>query len=334
MMGAVNTARSLPEHRCRPIRYSFRMDIRARLRDPATEFGFVMSKRLGDSLVSMVIAENLRRAGRSVTIYGDMLHPLESRFPAHRIESVPRGAEAVARWKRHDVLLHFRPADVREEAGEIAERVLVLDDLPEHRGPLLGMVELHRQVSKTLFGVPAPTCDAGFEPLTIRPGAEASRIMIHPTASDPSRQWIPDRFIAVADELRRRGWTPEFTTLPEERSATPWIEAAGFPRFASRDLSELTVRLEGSAGFFGSDSGVAHLASCVGLPFLTLYVRRKVSIRWRPGWSRGEALRPGWPLVFKPLKERFWARAISVGQVLAAADRVFGKAPGVAPPSS
>ena len=74
--------------------------------------------------------------------------------------------------------------------------------------------------------------------------------------------------------------------------------------------------MDWAAAFFGSDSGVAHLASCVGLPFVTLYVRRKVAIRWKPGWSRGEAVRPVWPLVLKPLKERFWASAIPVGTVM------------------
>lgn len=277
----------------------------------------------------MVIAENLRRAGRSVTIYGDILRPLAARFPAHDLRPIPHGPEAVPIWSRHDVLLHFRPADVRPEAREIPDRVLVLDDLPEHRGPLLGMVELHRRVSSSVFGVSSPTSDTGFQPEANPPDPDPTRIMIHPTASDPRRAWIPERFIAVAEGLRSRGWTPEFTTLPEERERTSWIEDAGFPRFASADLATLTRRLEGSGGFFGSDSGVAHLASCAGLPFVTLYVRRKVSIRWSPGWSRGEAIRPRWPLILKPLKERFWARGISVRQSLSAIDRVFGSKPGL-----
>jgi hypothetical protein len=57
---------------------------------------------------------------------------------------------------------------------------------------------------------------------------------------------------------------------------------------------------------------------------VTLYVRRKVAIRWRPGWSEGETVRPVWPLVLKPLKERYWAHAIPVNTVMAAIDRVFG----------
>lgn len=311
------------------------MNKRLRLRDPATNFGFVMSKRLGDSLVSMVIAENLRRAGRSVTIYADMLQSLAARFPDHDLQPIPRGSDATSIWNRHDILLHFRPADVREEARAMPDRVVVLDDLPEHRGPLLGTVELHRQVAESVFGISSPTSETGFHPGADADASDAddSRIMIHPTASDPRRQWIPERFVAVANGLRHRGWTPEFTTLPEEQAATDWIETAGFPRFASRDLAVLAARLEGSGGFVGSDSGVAHLASCAGLPFVTLYVRRKVSIRWRPGWSPGEALRPRWPLILKPLKERFWARGISINQVLSAADRVFGPAPGIIPRS-
>lgn len=278
----------------------------------------------------MVIVENLRRAGRSVTVWGDHLHDLRRWFPETDVRRLPEPAAFADAWRRHDVLLHFRPLDVREGARACHDEVVVLDDLPEHRGPLLDMVTLHQQVSSSLFGIGDAGRATGMrlpEDGSVALAADPRRIVVHPTASDPRRQWHPGRFVEVAERLRDRGWHPEFTTHPTEVDATRWIEAAGFPRFVTDDLDALACRLAGAAGFFGSDSGVAHLASCVGLPFVTLYVRRKVAIRWKPGWSQGEAVRPVWPLVLKPLKERFWASAIPVRTVMSALDRVIGETP-------
>ena len=300
------------------------MDALAPLSRRDTDFGFVMSQRLGDSLVSMVLVENLRREGRRITVYGDHMHALRAWFPETDIQPLPPDRRFDPRWARHETLLHFRPADVLEGTREAHPGMIILDDLQAHRSMLADMVTVHREISGTIFGIEHPTRDTG---LVVPAGLERSteeRIVIHPTAGDPRRAWKPDRYEAVAEHLRRRGWHPEFTTHPNERSATSWIEKGGHARFASGDLDTLARHLIASRGFLGSDSGVAHLASCLGLPFVTLYVRRKVAIRWRPGWSEGEAVRPSWPLVLKPLKERLWSRAISINAVNAAADRVFG----------
>ena len=295
------------------------------LADQDANYGFVMSRRLGDSLVSMVVVENLRRAGRAVTVYGDHIHALRHRFPDLAVEPLPTNGVFDPRWRAHDHLLHFRPADVLPGTRESHPGTVVLDEIPLHRSLLTDMVSVHEVVSREIFGLP----DSGRETGVVRPEevdrAVGTRIMIHPTAGDPSRAWRADRYLQVAGVLRERGWDPEFTTHPDERASTGWIEAAGFPRFASGDLDELATRLLASRGFLGSDSGVAHLASCLGLPFVTLYIRRKVAIRWKPGWSDGEAVRPSWPLVFKPIKERWWSRALTTASVTAAAERVFGR---------
>lgn len=294
------------------------------LSNPKADVGFVMSRRLGDSMVSMVVVENLRRSGRSVTVYGDHIHALRSWFPETRVHPLPPDVRYDPAWSRHDLLLHFRPADVLPDTRERHPGTVVLDELPLHRRRLTDMVSVHREVSETLFGTRHATPDTGLHHPSDLEEVRTDRIVIHPTAGDPRRAWLPDRYLTVATTLRDRGWTPEFTTHPSERTQTSWIESGGFPRFASTDLDSLARRLATSGGFLGSDSGVAHLASCIGLPYVTLYIRRKVAIRWRPGWSRGETIRPNWPLLLKPLKERWWKRAISAKAVSTAAERVFG----------
>ncbi len=289
-----------------------------------------MGRRIGDSLVSMVLAENLRRCGRRVVVYSGHMHGLRRWFPEHDIRPIPDPSEEAGLFREHDVLMHFFPGDVCRWARDHHDSILVLDRLPEHRGRLRDMVSVNVELSRNFFGLSDTSREAGLRvPSELHESdqVDRQRIVIHPTASDPRRAWLPDRFVEVAHRLQDRGWHPEFVTHPSERDATSWIEDAGCTRFAAAELDQLAARLATSASFFGSDSGVAHLASCIGLPFVTLYIRRKVAIRWRPGWSEGETIRPIWPLVFKPLKERFWAHAIPVSAAMAACDRVFGATP-------
>ena len=111
--------------------------LRDRLRDPSTDFGFVASPRIGDSLVSMVVVENLRRAGRSITVWGDHLHAIRRWFPEADIRPVPQPAARAEAWRSHDLLLHFRPLDVREGTRSFHDGVVVLDDAGrvEYRAP-------------------------------------------------------------------------------------------------------------------------------------------------------------------------------------------------------
>lgn len=44
----------------------------------------VLSNRLGDSLYQMTLANNLRKAGRDITVYGVHGYALREWFPEHR----------------------------------------------------------------------------------------------------------------------------------------------------------------------------------------------------------------------------------------------------------
>ncbi|MFP3244975.1 MAG: glycosyltransferase family 9 protein, partial [Paraburkholderia sp.] len=73
-----------------------------------------------------------------------------------------------------------------------------------------------------------------------------------------------------------------------------------------------------SGWFIGNDSGVGHLASALGIPTLTLFRRRRVAQRWRPGFTVGDIVLPSWWVPTAALKERWWRESIGVGRVLKA----------------
>jgi ADP-heptose:LPS heptosyltransferase len=79
------------------------------------------------------------------------------------------------------------------------------------------------------------------------------RIVIHPGAARPVREWPRERFAAVAAQLETEGW--EVETLDP----------------ASRDLAGLLDRLAGADRFIGNDSGPGHLAALLGVPTFTLF---------------------------------------------------------------
>ena len=299
----------------------FRHQKAPRLLDQSARIACFTSPAIGDSLISMVTAENLRRSGRTVTVFSQPLLRLERWFPQARIEPIPPPGDRRAILREYDLLFHAFDSHVLPEAGGMPN-LLVYDRLREYRGPLKPQVEVHRDLCRSIFGIEDASKDNGMRHPEGGPGPDDRRVIIHPRGNDPRRVWSDHSFKSVADGLVERGWHPEFVTLPSDIESTRWIEESGYSRLATDDLDRVATHLTSARAYIGNDSGIAHLASSIGLPFVTVNMRRKLAVRWRPGWSEGEALIPSIPLLVNPIKVRFWRRFITPGMVLAAFDRV------------
>ncbi|WP_429485147.1 glycosyltransferase family 9 protein [Paraburkholderia youngii] len=68
--------------------------------------------------------------------------------------------------------------------------------------------------------------------------------------------------------------------------------------------------------FIGNDSGLGHLASAIGVPTLSLFMRSGLARTWRPGWSPGAIVLPLNVVPTGRLRERCWKRLMSVRRVL------------------
>jgi ADP-heptose:LPS heptosyltransferase len=150
------------------------------------------------------------------------------------------------------------------------------------------------------------------------------RIIIHCTSRAREKNWSLKKFIKLAHKLERDNWEPVFTlSVAEEKEYAPilsrHVKVKSFP-----DLNKFAQYVFESGFMLGNDSGTGHLASCLGLPTLTITsVSRNSGFRWRPSWSCGEVVRPVFKL--KINKKAYWKSFLSVNRVYKAFKKLTAK---------
>lgn len=278
---------------------------------------FIMSPRLGDSLISMVTVNNLIRNGYTVTVFGDYINQLKDWFPWAEVKPRPNVSDVEEILKNFDIVLLAFQADV---LGDMAwhPAVYILEQSVYNRLQI-SYADIQVQFAEHLFLLKdIVRTNNIIMPVELVHRKYKQRIVIHPTSFEISKNWLPSRFLHLAKLLKAKGFMPEFIVSPKERQEWIWVLAEGFalPEFSSLDAVAHWIYQSGY--FIGNDSGIGHLASNLGIPTVTLCMRAKVMRRWRPSWAPGVALAPPAWLITRPLKERFWKYFISVKQVLRA----------------
>ncbi|GAA0490745.1 hypothetical protein N5K27_23390 [Pigmentiphaga sp. GD03639] len=283
---------------------------------------FVMSPRIGDTLISMVVANNLVRHGIDVTVFSRHLHAMRKWFPGFRIEPELHAAQARNRLEHFDVMLHAYESDVLDDARDWHPRVWVMDRWPTYR-QVKPMVDIQLDLCRHCFGLDGLTRDNGLVvPVDVGVTAVGNRVIIHPTASDIQKQWLPGRFLKLARRLRARGYDPSFVVAPREHAQWEWVEAQGFRLVSHESLDDLARWLATARIFVGNDSGLAHLASNVGVPAVSLAMRPRIAVRWAPGWALSLAVTAPPLMPGRWLREHSWKYLLSVRKVDAAVERL------------
>jgi ADP-heptose:LPS heptosyltransferase len=98
--------------------------------------------------------------------------------------------------------------------------------------------------------------------------------IIHPGAKSPSRRWPPDRFAAVARQLRQAGHRVVITGSAGEQDLRVRVaERAGLPAsgLPVTGLDELAALVAHARLVLSGDTGIAHLATAYGTPSVTLF---------------------------------------------------------------
>jgi hypothetical protein len=309
-------------------------------------FAFVMSPRLGDSLLSMVVVNNLRRHGFQIKVFSDQIHALRDWFPGFDIAPGLATHEASAALSAYDVILHAYHADKVLPAGDPHPNVVVMDDWPVYR-QVRNMVDIQLDVCRTHFGLsdvvrengmirtpasaPSPTlADTAIPPSanaapvaalpTLTPRSDMRRVVIHPVASDTQKSWRPKRFVALALQLRARGFDPEFLLPQSAMNNWRWLQSYGLRVCAYPSLSLVAERIVTAGWVIGNDSGIGHLASSLGVPVVSLAMRPRIAVRWQPGWAPSEMVLPLPIVPGRFLKEKCWKYLLSSARVLRAFD--------------
>ena len=100
-------------------------------------------------------------------------------------------------------------------------------------------------------------------------------VVIHPGSGSDAKCWPREKFLSLAQALKRNGIIP--TLILGEAEEDRWGKAVvkslqeEFPWYLHMGLYELTERLGRARLYLGNDSGVSHAAGAMGVPTIALF---------------------------------------------------------------
>lgn len=313
----------------------------------------VPSMGLGDGCIYLVLAANLARAGYKVTVFSNHVGALNNWFalfdaqplppPAHTFHVLDEfdlvisdlgsmvtrhgeAAEMLARRYAFVGTLKVDPRFIEFPAIDALARLSpckssLLAPLAAAAGPLrclsndrVSMVEQAVAFCSERMGLVGAHDGVGLQvPPNLKHRLYPRRVMLHPLSYNEKKNWPAHKYVALARQLRKEGYDPQFVLSPKERRDHLEVFGTEFeiPPFA--DAQALAAYLYESGYVIGNDSGVGHLASMLGIPVLTIYRKRRDGFCWRPGWGQGHVVRPA---VSPGILRNQWRRFLSVGRVL------------------
>ena len=236
------------------------------------------------------MAYQISRCGHSVVLYSDVLYEMQQWFPEVLIRKQAHSAEEFSEYDH--ILADDHSWFVRKIAGSKSTKRILIPKESEFDRSKQRIFNM-QWVLAQFYGINTSDRNNGLRPLgDAVKGRFSKRIAIHPTASDRRRYWGAKKFLELSKRLQKLGYEVGFVMSPEEREE--WRRevavSADLPRF--ENLSEVARYIYESAYFIGSDSGLGHLASNLGTPTVSIFVRKSHSRNWRPGWSDGVVVSP------------------------------------------
>ncbi len=287
-------------------------------------------KGLGDGLIALILAHNLREKGQEAVLFHPFLSGLQRWFPKTPIRAFPQ-LEELAQFDRFYIVYEksaWMSGILAHCKAHFPDRTFVLNpiatpkrDYPywavgQFDGTLPFAMNLAKFCARHLQTESSTMANGILIPAEYTLRKHPQRVVIHPTSSRPGKNWPEEKFIALAEQLERHGYEPVFILTQEERAGWPLLNFSA-PDFPSLDAAASFVCESGA--MIGNDSGIGHLASCLGLPTVTICRSRMTGQFWRPAWSPGAILYPpAWLPNLKGLRlrDRYWKQTISVRRVL------------------
>ena len=282
---------------------------------------------IGDALLMLIASHQLQLSGCQVTTFHSALPELSSWFPTHHFASPPP-LEALSSFDRIIVENDNSPKmdQLRTAFREKLTIFYPTYSLQKH-GPLS---PLDRAFSPTLSMAeniarsfsPTTSKENGITPpKSLQHRLYPKRVILHPTSSQNQKNWLPERFLQLATQLKKIGYDPIFTLSPAERAQWLFLEERGFSMPKLPTLASLAALIYEAGSIIGNDSLVGHLASNLAIPALIIASDPKRMRLWRPDWRPAQLL---FPPSYLPnwkglrLRDTQWQRWISVRSVLQA----------------
>ncbi|MDR5813642.1 glycosyltransferase family 9 protein [Caballeronia sp. LZ033] len=274
---------------------------------------------IGDSLIGLVLVNNLVRNGYRPVVFGWVAEQLADWLPHVKVGRAGTQAEAcpAVHLGAFDTVIELQPTSYGSALSRTG-RTLCLSELPEYGGSK-HMVDRVVDIGVNVLQLRDVTRSNGLvvPPGVVR-GRVAHRVVIHPTGSHPEKMWTRHKFLALSRALSRRQLLPSFLVAPAELAGWDDLPREGHELNALTRLGDVATWIAESGWFIGNDSGLGHLASAIGVPTLTLFMRRGLARSWRPGWGPGAVVLPPSVVPFAALKERLWKQLLTVHRVMSA----------------
>lgn len=301
-----------------PARRLFMRLRKTRMRlETSSEVAVALPPPIGDSLIGLVLVNNLIRNGYRPVVFGWVAEHLADWLPGVDVRK-PEGHTGA-----FDTVIELWKTDYAAALSR-SGRTLSLDRFPEYSGSK-HMVERIVDVATHVLQLRDVTRSNGLVvPAGVMRGRFANRVAIHPTGSHPEKMWERDKFLALSRALMRRQLSPSFLVSPSEMSGWNDVAREGHEVNALPRLGDVATWIAESSWFIGNDSGLGHLASSLGVPTLTLFMRRGLARSWRPGWGPGAVVLPPALVPSAALRERLWKRLLTVRRVMSAFNALQG----------
>lgn len=269
------------------------------------KIAYICSPRLGDSLIGLVMVNNLLRNGYHIDVYGNHAAQLQSWFPQFTIFPADL-SDTTKTFKHYDYVLHMYESDLSKKLATSHPNSIVFADNCRYHAKM-SMVDIQVKLCIEELGLTAVSRNNGIQaPVHLTQRKYPNRVIIHPTSFLPQKNWPAYKFLKLARQLRQEKYDVQFIVAPPEQSDWQWLTKEGFMLHACSCLADVASLLYESGFFIGNDSGIGHLASNVGLPTVSLILRKSVARQWRPAWAPGKVvLSPSW-LNPRPIKEKLW----------------------------
>ncbi|SIO39494.1 glycosyltransferase family 9 protein [Paraburkholderia phenazinium] len=284
----------------------------------AASIAVVMPTAIGDTLLMMVLVNNLIRNGYRLTVFSWVVKDLADWFPGIDVRNECEQQDAAGQFELVIQLRATPCGKALAASGEVCE-IVGFDafQVPGH------MIDMIVAVARDEFGLADITRHNGITvPNWIRFRAYERRVAIHPTGSHIEKMWPRKKFVALAQKLVQRDFQPTLLVAPCERQTWLMDKDAAQRLHSFERLADVAAWIAESGWFIGNDSGLGHLASALGVPTLSLFMRRGIARTWRPNWGRGAIVLPYNLFVVGALKERYWKLALTGSSVLRSFDRL------------
>lgn len=279
---------------------------------------------LGDCLLTTILSHNLALQGNEVITFHPFMSQLQRWFPHLSICPFPPKFEEFDRffifYEKSDWMMKVLDTCLKNDR----DKTTVLNpiatpntDYPYwEEGRFDGSQTFADNLvsfCRTMLGIKAAVKSNGIAiPPELQPRRYMKRVVLHPTSSRPGKNWPRAKFLKLAKKLRKKGFEPVFIVSPAER--VDWPEA---PPFAN--LDEMARFVCESGYMIGNDSGIGHLASCLGVPTVSLFKNERTAHFWRPAFAPGEFCLPqGWLPNVKGFRwrDKYWHWNLSISQVV------------------